>query len=563
MVLLFTPEQSKSVLVKKEYQMISRLNISFKNSNKKKIKKTGIAFLCAAAISTSLTMPASAAESISSECTIRIVHTNDVHGYYNESEDQGIIGFAKLKSLIDEKDADLILDVGDTFHGQAFATVEKGMSIAELMKETGYDAMTPGNHDWSYGAAQLSSLEDTAGFPILASNVITDSGEGFFETPYLIKEVTADDGTKLKIGIIGVIDDVFYTSTASENVAGLSFEEESQKAAELANVLRTEEQCDLVIAMTHQSDCPGFVSRISGIDAVIAGHQHLYIDKTYTDADGKSVPVVEAGHHFYMAGILELTIDPATMKIVKVKETAYEEKDLSTLSADENVNEKISEIEKRQAAVLDSVIGESKKEYPFSWEEIRVSEQKIGKLITASYLYKTGADIAIENAGGIRSGIPKGAITYRDLINISPYGNVLVTKTLTGQQILEMIEKSLEINKQCDDVYSVQKQAVEKGEDPYQYEWPDHSGSALQFGGIHVEYDMAREYGNRITQANINNTAIVKDADYIVAMNNYIAESGYYDELANAELLKEYGTCEEALRLFFATDHFEDIITES
>lgn len=64
--------------------------------------------------------------------TVTVMHTNDIHGYYSY-KDGTCIGFSALKALVDEEDPDLLLDAGDTFHGQSFATVTQGTSIAELM----------------------------------------------------------------------------------------------------------------------------------------------------------------------------------------------------------------------------------------------------------------------------------------------------------------------------------------------------------------------------------------------------------------------------------------------
>lgn len=242
---------------------------------------------------------AAAATEGESDTTIRIVHTNDIHGYY-KSTDRGQIGFDGLKTVIDEQDADLVLDIGDTFHGQAFATVEEGMSIARLMDECGYDAMTPGNHDWTYTAERLKELEDQSSFKILAANVVNDDGSLYFDSPYLVKDVVADDGTQLKVGVVGAIDDKFYTSTVPSNVEGLQFTEEAAKVTEMAQTLRNDENCDIVIAITHQSDCEGFVNNISGVDAVIAGHEHVLIDAVYQDSEGKDVPLVEANYYFTM-----------------------------------------------------------------------------------------------------------------------------------------------------------------------------------------------------------------------------------------------------------------------
>ena len=98
---------------------------------------------------------------------------------------------------------------------------------------------------------------------------------------------------------------------------------------------------------------------------------------------------------------------------------------------------------------------------------------------------------------------PEGQIVYKDMISISPYGNTLVVRRLTGQQLLNVLEHAIDIGIQCDAVYTLQKQAVANGEDPYQYAWPENSGSYLQFSGISATYDVTRPAGSRVIQAQI------------------------------------------------------------
>ena len=474
------------------------------------------------------------------DTTIQIVHTNDIHGYYTETKN-GTLGFAVLKSIVDQEGADLVLDMGDTFHGQAFATIDEGSSIAQLMKEVGYDAVTPGNHDWSYGAERLKELEKIGGFPILAANVTTLNGDDFFEQNYLVKEVVADDGTKLKVGVVGVIDDEFYRSTASDNIAGLTFEEEAQEATKIAQYLNDVEKCDIVLAMTHQSNCEEFIANIKGIDAVLAGHEHIVMDESYPDSEGQLVPVVEAGYYMNNIGVMELTLDAESKEIVSVDERFYTME--NDIAENEQVKESISEIEKQQQVTLSQAIGYTENAYPYSWEDVRIAQQDIGKLVTESYMEFTGADVAFENAGGIRAGLDAGDITYQDVISISPYGNVVVTKKLTGKEIIDILNQSLAIGKACDDVYTIQKEAVAKGEDPYQYSWPEDSGSYLQFSGIDVE---TNENG-QIISAKINGTDVNEKEMYVVAMNNYLGESDLYTALPAAGVEQEFGTCEQAL----------------
>ena len=490
------------------------------------------------------------------DTTIQIVHTNDIHGYYTKT-DNGTLGFAVLKSIVEKEGADLVLDAGDTFHGQAFATIEEGKSIAQLMDYVGYDAMTLGNHDWSYGSDRLKELDAESNFKIIASNVVTESGESFFENNYVIKDVVADDGTNLKVGIVGVIDDSFYTSTAAENVSGLKFEEEAAAASEMAQYLRNNEKCDIVLAITHQSNCEGFVSNIIGIDAVFAGHEHVVMNESYIDSQGETVPVVEAGYYFGNVGVMEITVDPESKDIVSVEESTYDINNIGDITENAEVKSAISTIEEREQVILSEVVGQIDIDYPYSWEDIRISQQEIGKFVTESYLAKTGADIAFENAGGIRAGLSKGDVTYKDIISISPYGNVLVTKKITGKEIIDILNQSLALGKACDDVYSIQKEAAANGEDPYQYSWPEGNGSYLQFSGIEIETNE----NNQIISAFINGNAVDENKVYTVATNNYVADGGDYSALVEAPLEKEYGTCEQALLSYIKNTESEENIT--
>lgn len=114
-------------------------------------------------------------------------------------------------------------------------------------------------------------------------------------------------------------------------------------------------------------------------------------------------------------------------------------------------------------------------------------------MICGSYLALTGADLAIENAGGIRGGIAAGNVTAGNVIAISPYGNTVETWTMTGADFLAALEHSLQISDDCNDSYELQQAYVAAGhteqEAQDKYKWRDDSGSVLSFGGINVTID--------------------------------------------------------------------------
>lgn len=183
-------------------------------------------------------------------------------------------------------------------------------------------------------------------------------------------------------------------------------------------------------------------------------------------------------------------------------------------------------------------------------------------MITASYLAVTGAELAFENAGGIRGGVPEGTVTKGDLVSISPYGNTLSTYRMTGQQILDVLETSLEISSQCRDVLAQQLEALKAGEDPMQYTWPDNSGSVLVSGGATMEIDWSKPEGERIRSITVGGETLDPERTYTVAMNSYLPGCDDYPLFATLAAVQDFGTCEQALRALIGQDGWEDRVYE-
>lgn len=476
-------------------------------------------------------------EQPSEPLTIKIVHTNDIHGRSAYQEDS-VVGFEKLGALIAQEEPALVLDVGDTFHGQAFATLEQGTGMAELLKSVKYDAMTPGNHDWHYGKDRLKELQKLSEVPILAGNV-TEADSAFF----------ANDGTHtktvdgVKIGVLGVFDPVLADSTAPRNIVGLSFADDAQRATELAGQLR-EQGCDIVVGLSHQLDCAEFVSRTRGIDLLLAGHDHAVFDESYPDADGKQVRVMETGSYFEQVGLVSISYDKSAKKILSVTETLTTPATAGALVSDTEVTSVLDGINGRLTKRLTQVVGTTGVELDGRKEELRIRETEMGRVVTAAYLEETGADIAFENAGGIRIGklLPAGDITVRDIVDTAPFGNYIVTKEISGKSVCSIIERSIEIGLQNKKAYDEWKKT---GSD--QVRWPDDDGNYLQFGGMTVLYDTTKPQGERVVSVQVGNVPLNLEQLYTVAANNYISLGKTYPELAEVAELNQYAACDEAL----------------
>ena len=558
--------------------------------------------------------------------TVIVMHTNDIHGSYkysyNESKGTGTVGFDGLAVLYSAQGnaPDLLLDAGDTFHGQSFATMSEGKSIAELMDTfyaDGYDATTPGNHDWSYGADKLRTMTGSSTtstpFAMLCANATSSNGVWSSSITKTLNRTWRDSeghstfAYQIKVGVVGAMDESLGSSLRADLVAGTSFSSAANAINAEAEQLR-KEGCDVVVCIAHTLDAKTFATRLRGVDALIAGHEHINLNEKVTGADGKTIHVVEAGSAFAEVGLLSIPYqydtkgtddtadDTVSVAAGKSDEKLYTAKDVDGLLADPDkgstyksiLNEvhdsKIKPLDEAFDKASGEVLGTSSADYFYGenasgthgWEMVRTTDfrpskegdttkaQTIGHVICGSYLDLTGADLAIENAGGIRGGIAAGDVTAGNVIAISPYGNTVETWTMTGADFLAALEHSLQISDECNHSYELQQAYVAAGHTEQEaqdmYKWRDDSGSVLSFGGISVTIDWTQPEGKRIVSATLTKDGSTLDPakTYTVATNNYIiTNTTDFPTFANAAKHTEWGTCESALRALIGQNGWE------
>lgn len=559
--------------------------------------------------------------------TVTVMHTNDIHGSYkysyNASKGTGTVGFDGLAVLYSAQSSapDLLLDAGDTFHGQSFATMSEGKSIAELMDTfyaDGYDATTPGNHDWSYGADKLRTMTGYSPtgtpFAMLCANAKSTSGVWSSSiTKTLDRTWKDDEGSstfdyKIKVGVVGAMDESLGSSLRADLIEGTSFSGAVDAINAEAKRLREDEGCNVIVCIAHTLNAKPFAARLAGVDALVAGHEHINLNEKVTGADGKTIHVVEAGSAFAEVGLLSVpyeydtkgteSTDDDTVAVYadKSDEKLYTAKDVNVLLTDPNKgstyqsildevhDNKIKPLDDAFSAASSEVIGTSSTNYFYDenasgthgWEMVRTTDfrpskegdttkaQTIGHVICGSYLDLTGADLAIENAGGIRGGIAAGDVTAGNVIAISPYGNTVETWTMTGADFLAALEHSLQISDECNHSYELQQAYVAAGhteqEAQDKYKWRDDSGSVLSFGGINVTIDWTQPEGKRIVSATLAKDGSTLDPTktYTVATNNYIiTNTTDFPTFAHATKRTEWGTCEAALRALIGQNGWE------
>lgn len=252
-----------------------------------------------------------------------ILHTNDTHSCVlplnpNLADTMlaGRGGFLRRAAMIDQmrkEDNDLLLlDSGDFSQGSPYYTMFKGDVETELMNIMGYDAATIGNHEFDFGLENMARIFRKAKFPIVCANYdFTGTVVEGLVKPYVIIKRKG-----VRIGIFGLspkLDGLVMASTC----AGVRYSDPIKTANAVANKLKNEEKCDVVICLSHLGwDEAGLndmemMAKTRNIDLVLGGHSHSYF-KTLNhvrNLDGKDVPNDQNGKHGIFVGKITLSLE--------------------------------------------------------------------------------------------------------------------------------------------------------------------------------------------------------------------------------------------------------------
>ena len=251
---------------------------------------------------------------------LTILHTNDTHSCIMPLQknladttlaDRG--GFVRRATMIGQerqKDPPLLLfDSGDFSQGSSYYTMFKGDVEVGLMNEMGYDAATIGNHEFDFGLENMTRLFKMAKFPIVCSNYdFADTELADIVKPYIIMKRNG-----LKIGVFALcpkLEGLVFT----KNYGPLTYQNPSEVAQKMIDLLKTQKKCDLVICLSHLGwqitdfPCDRVIRETTGLDLMLDGHSHTYLQELeyVTDKSGRQVPVDQNGKHAAFVGKLTL-----------------------------------------------------------------------------------------------------------------------------------------------------------------------------------------------------------------------------------------------------------------
>jgi 5'-nucleotidase / UDP-sugar diphosphatase len=418
---------------------------------------------------------------------LTILHTNDHHGRFWKNND-GEYGLAARKTLIDNLRAEvkaagghtLLLDGGDVNTGIPESDTQDAEPDFKGMKLIGYDAMALGNHEFDKPLPVLAKQMQWAGFPMISANIYKD-GQRVYK-PYEMF-----DRGGLKIAVMGLTTDDTKKMTDPANTGMLEFRKPADEAAKLVPELR--KQAHMVIAATHMGhytdgksgvNAPGDVEmarQVKGMDLIIGGHSQnpvcmleqlgasrrndAYVPGTACRPDVQNGTIIVQAHEWgKFVGRADFEYAGGQLKLVKyellpvnMKRTvkAPDGKDIKQTYTPEIFEDAamlalLQPFQDKGRAALDVVVGESDGALDGDRARVRSQPTNMGVFIASVMMQKAQADLAIMNSGGIRDSMPAGKLTYKDVLKVQPFGNMLAHVTLNGTELMAYLSAAAKMS---------------------------------------------------------------------------------------------------------------------
>ncbi|MBQ6456472.1 MAG: 5'-nucleotidase C-terminal domain-containing protein [Mogibacterium sp.] len=383
-----------------------------------------------------------------------ILQSNDVHGAIDRYQ-----YMAGLRDELEKRGADVILaDSGDYSQGSPYVNFYKGSSAIRMMNKTGYDVATLGNHEFDYSSDNLFKITEQAEFSILCADLY-NSASG--EEPF--GDVEIIDKGDLKVGFFGLDTPESKTKADPKKLGGYDFyDNESdptiyERARQCVDKLKGE-GADVIVCICHLGvDAPSepycsynIYDETPGIDLILDGHSHTVM----TEGAG-GTPIMSTGNRFRnigMAVIDEKSKEVESRQLYEITEDSY---------SDEEVLREAHAIMAEVDAAYGYKVGESLVELngattadnttaPFT-NGNRDGETNLGDFVADAVIWKLTEDneglkldadktVAVLNGGGNRDWIHKGDVTRMDIHSVWPFGNSLCVVTVTGAELLEVLE---------------------------------------------------------------------------------------------------------------------------
>ncbi|NOI16137.1 bifunctional UDP-sugar hydrolase/5'-nucleotidase UshA [Vibrio hepatarius] len=413
---------------------------------------------------------------------LTVLHTNDHHGRFWQNK-YGEYGMAARKTLIDELRADiqaeggsvLLLSGGDINTGVPESDLQDAEPDFKGMSKIGYDAMALGNHEFDNPLDVLFKQKEWAGFPMLSANIYDkETGERMFQAYEMF------DKQGIKIAVIGLTTEDTAKIGNPEYIGGIEFRDPKEEAKKLIAELEKTEKPDLIFAVTHMGhyedgnrgvNAPGDVALAryldeGSLDMIVGGHSQEpvcmeapnVVKKNFAPSD-ECKPDMQNGTYIVQAhewgkyvgradyefrnGELEMVsydLIPVNLK-KKIKVNGESQRVLieDEIKEDQELLEFLRPYQEKGQSQLDVKIAETNGKLEGDRNVVRFQQTNLGRLIATAHMERAKADFAVMNSGGVRDSIASGDVTYKDVLKVQPFANILTYTDMSGKEVLDYL----------------------------------------------------------------------------------------------------------------------------
>lgn len=436
----------------------------------------------AAALVTTLAGCATTAEHAWQEDTtykLTVLHTNDNHGRFWQNK-YGEYGMAARKTLIDELRAEvkaeggsvLLLSGGDINTGVPESDLQDAEPDFKGMNKIGYDAIALGNHEFDNPLDVLQKQIDWAKFPMLSANIY-DKETG--KRMYQAYEIFEKQG--IKIAVVGFTTEDTAKIGNPEYIGGIEFRDPKTEAKKIIAELEANEKPDLIFAVTHMGhyengqrgiNAPGDVAlarslELGELDMIVGGHSQEPVcmegpnvakksfkpgDECQPDQQNGTwiVQAHEWGKYVGKAdfefrnGELEMVsynLIPVNLK-KKVKIDGKKQRVFiqDEIAQDPELLAFLKPFQEKGQGQLNVKIASTNGKLEGDRNVVRFQQTNLGRLIATSHMVRAKADFAVMNSGGVRDSIEGGDVTYKDVLTVQPFGNIVTYADMTGKEVM-------------------------------------------------------------------------------------------------------------------------------
>lgn len=493
--------------------------------------------------------PASARVESSEALVLTILHTNDMHGTleafavdtgdataqtgdpgraFQQYGRAGVVGgAARLATAIERvrarrgRDGVLLVDAGDTFGDGLLANLTRGEATIRVMNALGYQFMALGNHDFEYGAARTRELQSLAQFPMRAANVRDDA----LGTPFLGDPTHVVPAGRLRVGLLALGYHNTPETGNRRNTAGLTFTSGIEAARRLVPVLR--QRADVVVVVSHQGTIIDSALAVSvpGIDVIVGGHSH---DRITPPRRVGSSWMVQALSDASALGELTLLVDGG--RVTRVSGMVHE------LYADRfapavAIAALLDSVRRPHRDTLEAIIAHASSPIGRQYK----SESPIDRLAGDLLRRHATAEIAFLPGLGFGVTLRPGSVTREALAGLFPHPTPVVRMTLTGAQVLQVLEQS---------AINLRPSAP-----------MERVGGLVQTSGLRWTADLTRPLGRRVRDVHVGDAPLELARRYrIVTTGGMLQGTHRYAAFADGtdiirEPMQVLAVLEEGMRL--------------